>query len=213
MVVASKKLILEVMGLARIALVNLGFKKRGGGEIYTYELSKNVIGWLGLQRSVHRGDGLLEIVPQIGARNQEVEKMLAEVRGEKFHSYIPPTVGTPIGYLMPENDYITWLFQEGDEKNREKVDDMVSAIMKYGKPFMEANVPLEALISSMIKGYGYPFVHAYRLPIAYFILGDIMKAKKYLAKELKAIGDRKDPAAENYRKFARNFSKRLEQAR
>jgi len=104
--------------------------------VFTIDLAPHVLGWLGLNRATrHRAPGEIEINPVIGVRFQEVERLVAELRGEKFHAYAPPTVSTPIGYVMPEPRYTMWLF------SRERVDedvanDMTNAIATHGIAFM-----------------------------------------------------------------------------
>ena len=205
---ANKKIISEVMRIARQELCALGMRKRTG-EIYTCKLNEETLGWIGLNRAIERGNGMLEINPVIGVRNQSLEKVLSDIRGEKFHTYIPPSTGIHLGYLMPQKDYVPWLFAEGKD-NTAKVKDMVVTIMKYGKPFMKANDTLETLCDTMANSkHGIPEQTAYRLPIAYFLLGERDKARKYLATQLKELGNRTDLAAQQYRRFATEFSKRL----
>ena len=52
--------------------------------------------------SRHQAAGSVEVNPVIGIRHQAVERLVAELRHEKFHSYLPPTVSSPIGYVMPD---------------------------------------------------------------------------------------------------------------
>jgi hypothetical protein len=91
-------------------LLGLGFKKRAG-EIFTMGLSHDVIGWLGLNRATrHRQRGEVEIYPIVGVRHQEVERLVSELRGDRFHSYVPCTLSTPVGYLLPQQAYAAWVF-------------------------------------------------------------------------------------------------------
>ncbi len=53
-----------------------------------------MLGWLGLNRaSTHDAGTAVELFPVVGVRHQGVERVVAELRGEKFHQYIPATVG------------------------------------------------------------------------------------------------------------------------
>lgn len=64
-------------------LANIGFRKLAG-DVFTLALTPDVIGWLGLNRATqHRGLGEVEINPVVGVRFQEVERLVAECRGEK----------------------------------------------------------------------------------------------------------------------------------
>lgn len=210
MVKASKKLISEVMEIARQELGNSGMRKRGQGEIYTCELNQETIGWVGLNRAVGHRDGLLEINPIMGVRHQPLERMLADIVGEKFHPCIPPSIGVHLGYLMPQKEYIPWLFAD-DGGNGIRVKKMVAAIIEYGRPFMEANTTLDALCETMAhSGFGVPHQIAYRLPVAYLMLGQTSVVEGFLRSQLAEIGDRKDPAAQDYREFATRLFRLLQ---
>ncbi|MCZ6679047.1 MAG: hypothetical protein O7E52_17575 [Candidatus Poribacteria bacterium] len=201
MATVSRQLISEVMDTAQRELRKSGMRKRKGG-IYTCQLNQETLGWVGLNRAVGRGDGLLEINPVIGVRHQPLERILADIRGEKFHDYIPPSIGVHLGYLMPQKEYTPWLFAE-DRDNAAFVKNMVAAIMEYGQPFMETNSILDALCETMHhSGFGVPDQLAYRLPVAYFILSKITLAEAFLTDQLVALGNRTDLAAQCYRKFA-----------
>src|SRR5690242_10447195 len=87
-----------------------GFRKRAG-QVLTAELAPDVLGWIGLNRATkHRAPGEVEINPVVGVRHQAVERLVAELLGIKFHAYVPPTVCTPLGYLLPEARFRSWLF-------------------------------------------------------------------------------------------------------
>lgn len=205
---ASRTLISQVMALARYELGKTGFQKRSG-EIYTFEVQKGVLGWIGLNRAVARGDGVLEINPIIGVRHQEIEKMLAAFLDAKYHPYIPPTVGVHLGYLMPGITYIPWLFSE-DADNQAAIREMASAINTYGRPFVESNASLDSLCKTLIEfRLGIPHQRAYRIPIVFFALGKIDNANTFLADEIAKLGDRADLAAKRYRMFAARLSEKL----
>jgi hypothetical protein len=206
--VASKRLIAEFSELAARAICSVGFRKRSG-DIYTRRINNDTLGWIGLNRAIHSASGVLEINPVVGVRNQAVEQMVARMTGQKLHSYIPPTVSAHLGYLMDRKEYTPWFFGE-DEDNASAVRKMVSAIRAHGLPFMEANATLDALCETIANSrYGWPEQLAYRLPLVYYLTGEVVKAKEVLDSHLEALGQRADPAAEEYRGFAVELRKRL----
>lgn len=156
-------------------LVALGFKKRGG-DVFTLDVAPGVLGWLGLNRATrHRAIGEVEINPVVGVRFQEVERVVAECRGEKFHAYQPPTISSPLGYLMPEKKYRAWVFSpdcEGDVAT-----DMVGAIATHGIAYMRSAAELGELRRRLQDGSGFAQQLAYRAPAAALVAGDVVQAR------------------------------------
>lgn len=206
--VAKKGLVAEASAEWKTALVSAGFRKRSG-EIYTRPLITNVFGWLGINKAVHREDGLVAANPVVGVRHQELERAVAELLGERFQEYIPPTVSVSLGYLMPESRHRSWLFGSG-QALQETASGMVDAIVGYGVPFMERHTSLEDIVREMISGKGaISEQRAFRLPVAYLMIGSTESARESLAAELGRIGDRQDLAAQRFRRFAAAFEERL----
>lgn len=88
--------------------------------------------------------------PVIGVLQQAVERLISELRGEKYHEYLPPTVSTPLGYVMPERRYITWEF--GGQHGMTAEPGLVAALMDYGMPFMRSLISLEATLEAINNG-------------------------------------------------------------
>ena len=62
-----------------------GFRKRAGA-IFTLDVTTGVLGWLGLnQASKHQPAGEFSVNPVVGARHQEVARLVANLRDDKFH--------------------------------------------------------------------------------------------------------------------------------
>src|SRR4051812_40130768 len=181
-------------------LANLGFKKRAG-NVFTIELAPGVLGWLGLNRATrHRARGEVEINPVIGVRFQEVERLVAECRGEKFHAYQPPTISIPLGYLMPESKYKAWVF--ATEGAKYVAAEMVAAIAGYGVPFMQSVTHLPELSRRLEASPGFEHQLVYRRPVAALLAGDLMRARMFLDEAMATIGTRTDAAALEFKGFA-----------
>lgn len=202
-----RKPIAEVVNACRERLGDMGFKKRSG-EIFTMDVADDALGWLGLNRAVGRRDGLLEMNPVVGVRHQAIERLLAELKDQKFHSYIPPTISVHVGYLMPENRYQPWLF--GEDNVAAQADAMAEAIETFGVPFMRQHAALGALTSLMAgRDLGMLEQLLYRLPIAYHLLGEDERAIVELSAALDDLAERRDAAAERFRGFAAAFQDRV----
>jgi hypothetical protein len=111
-------------------------------QIFTLDISEDMLGWVGLNRAVERGDGKLEISPVIGVRHQAVEALVAKLLGIESHRYIPPTISTPLGYLMPNSEYTACFFESGVD-NVSEVEPIIECVRKWGYPFMDATITLK----------------------------------------------------------------------
>jgi len=192
-------------------LENVGFKKRAD-LIYTIDLAEGAIGRVGLNNtSEHCPRGEVEVNPVVGVRHQEVERLVAELSGEKFHAYLPSTISTPIGYVMPEARYLKWIFNAGCAEA--EAADMAVAIEEYGLAFMRAHTDLKDICRALEprSGFMIEWLAIYRRPVAWYVAGDMSRASGELDKALADVGDRDDPAADEFREFAAAFRARLAQ--
>ncbi len=196
------------MQYAREELLVRGYKKRTG-QIFTLELSTEFLGWLGLNRAVNRGDGSMAINPVVGVRFQVLEHTLARIMDEDPQTYVPPTISINVGYLMPESTYQTWVFEERAD-NQKTMVEMLSAVEKYGRPFMISMADLESIQRAFeAKEYSLPENRKYRLPLIYHMRGEGDRVHAELQKELTEIGEREDLAAQQYRQFAERLKSQL----
>ncbi len=176
-------------------------------------MDPDALGWLGLNRAVNQGDGVLVINPVVGMRSQPVERLVAELTDEKLHPYLPPTVTRHLGYLMPEVSYVPWLFARLPDA-AVIAGRMARAVKEHGLPFMSRNADLAALVETMASSkHGIPDQTAYRLPVGCFLLGRYDAAEEHLRRWQSHLGSRQDPAAGGYRSFAAAFEARLAAAR
>jgi hypothetical protein len=185
-----------------------GFKKRLS-YTFTLDLAPDIVGWLGLnQATEHRYPREVEINPVIGVRFQAVERLVAECRGEKFHSYVPPTISKPLGYLMPERTYKGWLLGPGHSE--QVAIDMVNAIASHGVAFMRSVGDLAELRRYLERGFA-PLEEqlAQRRPAAALLAGDVEQARALMDAAVTALGTRTNGAAAELRAFAEAFRRHL----
>ncbi len=205
---ALKETRLRVLEAVREELADVGFRKRAA-DIFTRDLSREVLGWVGLNRATRRRIGGLEINPVAGVRHQPTEELLAELRKNKAHPYVPPSLSVHLGYLMPKREYNPWLFKENKD-SRPQSRRLVQAITEYGVPFMEENSALEQLVSTIeASGYGIPEQNQFRIPVMYLLLDQRKTAQENIEKRLSDLGQRDDLAARHYRFFAEALGRRL----
>lgn len=183
-----------------------GFRKRRD-HIFTLILSDVALGWVGLNRASYRdaGRSVIDINPVIGVRYQEIERIAADLAGWKCHEYIPPTLTVPVGYLMPQRSFTQWTLERPQETTV-AAEEVAAAIHEYGLPFMRRNSSLDAVTARLSEA---PFAdvehRSWRLPVAYLLAGDLLRSLEELERWLDWLGDRADPAAVMYRRFADNF--------
>jgi hypothetical protein len=205
---AAKGLMALVCSEASRLLGDLEFKKRAGA-IFTKPIADDMLGWLGLNHTTRRDDGRLEINPVIGVRHQSLERIVAELSGERVHPYIPPTAAIHLGYLMPQQRYTPW-FIEGPQDVEGSARGMVDAITVYGMPFLEANSSLERLLATLHDGkYAFRHMVVYRIPVGYLLLDEVTSAESALHRFVAEMADRRDAAADNFRAFALELEQRL----
>jgi hypothetical protein len=205
--VGPARLAKAVVGAADGRLAILGFKKRAG-NVFTRSFDDYVVGWLGLNLATGRGDGRLEINPVIGVRHQAVERLIAELHGEKAQSRAAPTISVSLGYVLPEMRYTPWFF--ADERDVEPgTVSLVAAVESYGIPFMERYGSLSGIVEAARSGLvPVPEQRVERLAVALVLTRDAAAALAELDAFADGIGDRSDPAAARFRSFARALRSR-----
>jgi hypothetical protein len=196
---ASKEFIKKVFEIAAAELCKEGWTKRKNG--FSVDLSEDIYRVVGLNKSIGRGDGLLEINPIIGVGSHKLERFWLELIGQKFQPYAGAAIGRNVCYLMPAKKYRPWLFRQVD--NCESlVADMVATIQEFGPPFVHTHMEVSALCAAMrYSKLGGPNDH-YRIPVAHILLGKNAEAETYLEVKLKEMGSRNDREAESFRGFS-----------
>jgi hypothetical protein len=190
-------------------LGELGFEKRKAG-ILALTIHTDVLCTVGLNIATGRAPGVLEINPVVGVRNQQVERLVAEISGEIFDEVIPPTLAGNVGYMSPENRYLPCLFT-ADIKIENLVRQVTEAITRHGLPFAKKAIDLNVLVDLMLTArFGIPFITEYRIPVGFFLLGNSASAKDFLSNRVTEIGNRGDPAAIKYNNFATRLLKRMD---
>jgi hypothetical protein len=197
----------DVAAFLKAPLAELGFKKRAG-EIFTMEVTKEVLGWLGLNRaSEHLPSGQVEINPVVGVRHQGIERMVAELRGEKFHPYLPPTLSLSLGHLFPEPRHRAWTF--GASSGDAIAAELAGAVAAHGLPFIQARRELPAICLGLEQRLGFDYLLRYRRPVAYLLAGDPEGARRILEESLAPLAHLGDAGTLDFRRFGEALLARL----
>ena len=204
---ASPNFVKDVFKLATTALCEAGWTKRKS-DIFSCDLSQDAYGCVGLNKALYRG-GILQINPVVSVGNMKVEKLIAELTGMEFVPYATASVGMNVGYLMPEQKYVAWSFQE-DVNCEAPIAEMVAAIGKFGRSFMEQNATLPTLYNTLLnsKRGTPPDQLDYRIAVTADLLGKHTEAETFVDAKLREIGTRNDEAAEWFRKFVARLRQR-----
>jgi hypothetical protein len=189
-------------------LGRLGFKKRAG-LVFTLPLDgDDVLGWVGLNKASRHSQGEVLLSPIVGVRHQGIERVVAQLRGEKFHAYLPPTVSSPLRYVMPVDEPREWVVK-GEISDEAVADHLAAAVECYGFEFMRSCAGSADLIAALRADHGHAHQNAYRLPVALLSTGAVADARRVVESEVEALGDRFDPAAAELREFASRLRQRI----
>ncbi|MFB9312903.1 hypothetical protein [Nocardioides plantarum] len=195
----------SVLAQFKEPLTNLGFRKRAGA-IYTIELDEGVIGWVGLGTSTrYQQPGLVLVSPRVGVRHQGVHKIIADIRGEKFHPYLPPTVSIGLGYVMPDDSYKDWAVSE-DPVSHAFVSEAVDAIERYGLSFMREHCGLDRTDSEAERLSANP---EYVRPVLKYLLHGPDPALEEIRARASKLGGASDPASQLLREFLSELRRRV----
>jgi hypothetical protein len=189
------------------AMGRLGFKKRRG-LIFTIPLREDkVTGWIGLNTASRYGGNRGEVTlnPVVGVRHDEVEEVVARLRREKFHPYIPPTVSSTLRHIIPPGDRHNWIVIGDDAHDLDVAAKVSGAVENWGFEFMRKSENLQGVIAALQAGQGHVHQNAYRLPVALVLAGRTMDAERNIDDAVKGLGARTDLAALQFRDFAAHF--------
>jgi hypothetical protein len=183
-------------------LTTLGFKKRAGG-IFTKLIDDEFLGWLGLNTATEHFAGMaVRVLPVVGVRHQPTERLVAELTGQRFHAYIPPTISAPLGELSTPRRHETFVVERANPS--ESVDGMIAAIAGRAPAFIERNATLPALRARLDEGLTVDEV-PYRRAVTALLGGDVDEALALVDSTIAGLGGREDLAAVAFRRFGGNL--------
>lgn len=190
----------ELAAAVKTPLESWGFRKRSG-LVFTREVEPGVLDWVSFNTAArHEPDGRLEVNPIIGIRHQEVARMVAEMTGAKPHAFAGTTLGTSLGYVMPEARYRAWRWSVGDDGVTE---DLLFAARSTALEFIEGHRALACVVADDARSLVTD--RELDIPVALVLVGQVERAAELVRAHLDALGDRTDAGATLYRRFADTF--------
>ena len=189
------------------ALVAIGFARsldRDGRQVAVKTLDADTLGWIGLNMGTKPS---IHVNPIVGVRNQKVERIVASLLQEPFRETLPATVAGNIGYLSGGGNSFKSVSLASASEIRDGTKEVIEDIRLRGLPFMEANRNLGHLRGTLdgISFSGIPEQVAMRRPVVLQLLGRPSEGVQVVQEWEAKLGERRDPAAERYRRFARAF--------
>jgi hypothetical protein len=196
----------QILRTARNALATVGYSKEGSGEVFTKPVAEDVLGWVGLMTDP-ADDGVLEISPKVGVRHEQLHRFVDRVAGRD--GSLAPTVSKVLGYLMPAGTAnVVWRFDDPTLYDAQ-AENMIEAISDYGVPYMRRNIALDHLVVTLRQDGLWEYSQEL-IPVAHVLNGDPESAKTFIDAELRKLAGRDDPAADDFRTFAKSLRKELE---
>jgi hypothetical protein len=195
------------MGLNRLreALHSLSFVQ-AAPQIWTRPLDEPTLGWIGLNVGQNRVSNTVDISPLVGVRNQNVERIIANILGESDNGIIPVTVGVNVGYLEESNTFRSFTFGRGPSADAESSRAFLTTMQMAGIPYMQRLRHLTSL-AEHLNGPRCRMSEdaAYRRPVVFRLGGKEEEAMQAIEAWEGQLGQRRDPAALRYRRFAEGF--------
>jgi hypothetical protein len=201
----EKNLRIELMAAIEVECTNVGFKKRTN-NYFTRKLTTDTLGLIAFN---FVKDGNMVVVPSVAVRHQPLERLIAELKGEKFHPYLGGTLASPLGHVPPLNKLLWFQFPIDIDPNQ-RVQELVAVIRDVALPWMERHRNLESFIDDL-KDYSFADRDQMRVrrPAAYYLNNQHDIARSYLMEGLEEIGDRSGPVSNQYRHFAEALLARI----
>ena len=179
----------EIDNVINDSLSSIGFKKKKG--LYVYSINDNMDILLIIEKTDRRTRNTIYINPIVAILDKQVEQLYYELVSDIDSSKeIVNTAITSLGYLTPQNTYLTWDIPITYSENKTKtvVDNLVSTLKKHVMPFLESlKDRRELLISLQAHKLGFVKINNFKIPILYYLLGEknkgLIYARNVLQKE------------------------------
>jgi hypothetical protein len=176
---------------------------------FTKQIGPDVLGVVTLGVVV-LDDGTVEVDPSSGVRHEPLERLLAELTGQKHHGYLPATIGSAIGYITPAKRFLIFTPFTTSGDPAPDVQHIVETITRYGFRWMEENQSLDALLHGMVdfKYIGRDGAR-FRVPLIYYLKGEFEATGRSLEEGLAEVGETPGPVSDQFRRFAKALLNRL----
>jgi hypothetical protein len=161
----EKNLRISTMAAIEAECTNIGFKKTDD-NYFTRELTVDTLGLLAFN---FVKDGNMFVVPSVAVGHQPLQRLIAEVKGEKFNPYFSGTLASQLGSVPPLNELL-WFEFPTDIDPKQRVRELFTVIKDVAVPWMERHRSLESFIEDL-KDYSFVDRDQMRMrrPAAYYL--------------------------------------------
>lgn len=168
----------EIEAIFREPMERIGLTYRSRGR-YTVYLGVGVLGTVALSvktRGYSRGVG--SVIPYVGVRHEGIERAVAEIQGEKYHSYFPPTIAEPLPpMLAPPKSW--WVVDLADPSA--VVSEIEEAVGGVGLDFLRASADFAELCRLIEVRRGRNVLRqVIRWPVALAVAGRDQEAEAFV---------------------------------
>ena len=174
--------------------------------IFTWELADDFVGWAGMNRATQGRGGAIDVGPVVGVRHGRCEAIVARLQDRRDNRVTPPTLSVQLGYVMPDREYRAWRFDDPATAPR-VAEELVAAVREHGVNWAAEYADLERIYREGLGQYSFEEHRMYREPVLAWLLGRPQEADERLQAWLKALGERDDLAARDYRAVAEAIPK------
>ena len=223
----------KIMLLVEKELAKYQYVRKKTYDVFIKERNNNIVYSIGFGIS-HPKINFFNLYPHINILYKDVYRIENLLIGgtSRIPPYVGGTIGTTIGYIMPQKKFTEWHFSKNEDPTKEAAD-MINAIINYGFPYFEKYSEKENMIYDLEIGE-YKETRGVLQPILYYLRGNTQRAfecidnyiKKFSTPELEdyEIEILRKLAEENgevyveengtlkyYLEFAENFRKMVEE--
>ncbi|MFD2036336.1 hypothetical protein ACFSKL_16145 [Belliella marina] len=162
-----------------------------GKHHYSREFENGKVGSILVEKTDRRTKETWFINIQILFIHDKVEQLGQEVAKEFYApNYIVNTVFENLGYLTPQNEYITFDFTIGQKESRiqKTIDDLLETVEKHAVPMLKKLCDDEELFKKMRNnGLGLQITNQIKAPILLFLMGNQNEAYELATSTLAEI--------------------------
>jgi len=168
----------------------LGFSSKRK-HIFFKEFDNGKSGSILIEKTDRRTKNIWFINVQVMFTHDAVELLAKELAKEFYNSNnIINTVFEGLGYLTPENQYLTWDFTLGEKESKiqKTMSDLLKTVKVYAVPKME-RLCNDSELLRVIKNHeiGLQITNRLKAPILQYLMGDQLGAYELATSTLKDI--------------------------
>jgi hypothetical protein len=149
-----------------------------------------------------------EVDVSVGIRSTRIERLVSELFDWRYDKYLPATIFTPIGYILPENRFLGWPYESEEDLRTASAD--IGYMIEHLLHFAQRNDSLDRMCATLAANtYGWTYSNLCRHPVALWLLGLPNEAHKALVKFRDSVGSRTDDEAINTRIFCDHLERKI----